>query len=926
MSRRPVLRACTVVATLTAALLVGLPAAPALATPVAANDADYARCGRVFPDPQAHAPLPTPPGESPYAKGNGVCRAVDFIQFDEALAGLRYLETKYPRFLQIYDLSKDFPAVTDEAQGDGLSAGLPTNTLQRDKAPVYMVRVTDETVPESQKKLFAITLSLHGIEKAGLEGGIRAVEDLVTWGATDPSQPVMETLESSLPAGEVLKRSSSYFVLANPDGWRRGDTSRGGLFYQRYNGNGVDINRDWPEKGYTFRPYTPWSEPETRTIGRVLKSIRPKWDGGLDLHGQLIDRAFSFTLLGASQRPYGKNQRMLQFTQGAYQDAETRLAWNPLIKPNDAPKACVEPSTGGGTNEPPGCEPSTRVYGVQYGSIWDTIAYTVTGAVGNWMDSDLGLDADAIDNEMSLSHLINCGIGKCFFPSAEQLHVDGNKSLIYALLNYTLLPEDQTFRYTGKVGYLHQPARLKHAGSSTPKPPSNLAPQPPLTTQLVHTGVQDTTYEFDVKGPKDGVYNGGLSAKVTFSNLQGVSPGATLGIAIDRFSAEEPEPGGSQWTTVNADFNQSPAYLQGGMQVDANDLLPGKYRLRVYNSQAPLGSPVVADAVITFTRAKGWPDPGQLPYDVSNLDFFEDLKQFVPDAANRLRRVDAADVAAGRANLDRYDTIVAADRTITSPAVATELKKFAEAGGNVVLTDDALKALETMGLVPKGAVTKRDVYAGAVSFQQTGSGSAPSTYDDPLAKNVNLPGSAEGPRFRRQMTEPVPIGYSIQDEDGEDQGSSPQWGVDPAAWTAAKGRIVGITGDVPSNPVTGEVSAEDTEVTYGELKVGKGVVRILGSFIPMPTDKYDHPYGLSDYSITFTAYDIAKNMWSWNRVAASTGGGTGGTGTGGTGTGGTGTGGTGGGNLADTGFGAAGAGLLLVAVAGGLAWRRRRTA
>src|SRR5688572_17918821 len=53
-----------------------------LSTPVADNDALYAQCGRVFPDPQAYGPSPTPaPGESPWAKGNAACRAVDFIQF-----------------------------------------------------------------------------------------------------------------------------------------------------------------------------------------------------------------------------------------------------------------------------------------------------------------------------------------------------------------------------------------------------------------------------------------------------------------------------------------------------------------------------------------------------------------------------------------------------------------------------------------------------------------------------------------------------------------------------------------------------------------------------------------------------------------------------------------------------------------------------
>lgn len=841
-------RAAVLAVSLLVPLGVVATAAPALATPVATDDAAYERCGRVFPDPQAFAPSPSAaPGESPYAKGNAVCRAVDFIQFSEAISGLEYLEQRYPEFVEVYNLKEDFDEVLDLAKGEGQSAGLPTNTLTRNKADLYMVRITDESVPEKDKKKFLFTLSLHGIEKAGLEGGLRAAEDLATWAAETPEQPVMETLDSSLPAGQVLKQSSVWFAMNNPDGWRRGDTSLGGISYQRYNGNGVDLNRDWPEKGYTFRPFTPASEPETATFAKVLKAISPTWAGGVDLHGQLIDRAFSFTLLGASQRRYGKNQRMLQFTQGAYQDAETRLAWNPLIKPNDAPEACVPPGTSGTVNNPAdGCDPTPRVYGVQYGTIWDTIAYTVTGAIGNWADSDIGLNADFIDNEMSLSHLSNCGIGKCFVQSAEQLHVDGNKSLIYAMLNYTLQPEDQRFRFTGKAAYLTQPKRLVHKGRTAPAPSSGLPVQDPLSTQLVKQPTADATFEFDVNGPKQGVQNGGIVAKATFSNVQGVGPGAVLGIAVDRFSAEEPEPGGSQWTTVNQDYNQSPAYLQSGMQVDANDLVPGRYRFRVFGPGAAL---VAAD--ISFTRGRAWPDPGQRPYDVSNLDFFEELTPHV--AAGQLTPVPAADVAAGRNNLRTYDTVIAADRTVTDPRTAKALRAFAESGGNVVLTDDAVNALGTMGIIDPDAIESEPVYAGSVSF--TGP-DGESTYDDPLARNVDLPGSAEGPDRRRQTTEPVPTGYAIQDENGGDAATLPQHGVAQAAWEEAGGRTVGTVGDSSSG-----------NVTYGELTVGKGRIRILGSFLPFPTDEFDHPFGLNDYAITFTAYELAKNSWSWTNPA-----------------------------------------------------------
>ncbi|MFP5219386.1 MAG: M14 family zinc carboxypeptidase [Actinomycetes bacterium] len=840
---RPVRALVTVALASTALLAVP---APAAATPVATDEERYQQCGRVFPDPQAYGGLPAQlPGESPWAKGNAECRAVDFIQYTEAVGGVEFLEQKFPRFVEVYNLREDFADLLADVPGGGQSAGLATPTLERDKSDLYMVRITDEASTKD-KKLFLFTLSLHGIEKAGVEGGLRAAEDLATWAATDPDQPIMETEPDSLPVGQVLQDSEIWFAMNNPDGWRRGDTNQGGLAYQRYNGNGVDLNRDWPEKGFTFRPYTPASEPETASFAKVWKSISQKWDGGVDLHGQLIDRAFSFTLLGASQRPYGKNQRMLQFTQGAYEDAEERLSWNPLIKPNDAPPSCALDAPE------PGCDPSARVYGVQYGSIWDTIAYTVTGAIGDWADSDLGLDADFIDNEMSLSHLSNCYTGKCFFPSAEQLHVDGNKSLIYAMVNYTLLPEDQSFRFTGRAAYLTQPERLSHPGSPTPAPPPALPPQDPIENQTITKGAGDATFEFDVLGHADGVHNGGLSAKLTFSNVQGISPNAVLTVAVERENTEEPEPGGTGWTTVNQDFNQSPVYLQAGMQVDANDITPGRYRIRLSGP-----TPARADADITFTTQKAWPDPGQLPYDVSNLDFFEELAPFAGDG--KLTPVPAAEVAGGR-DLSSFDTVVAVDRTLSDPAVARRLKTFAEQGGNVVLTDDALSGLADMGLVPEEAITVEDVYAGSVSFQADAGGSSDDTYEDPLAAGVHPAGSAEGPRHRKQTTEPVPIGYAIQDEDGGDASTLPQHGITPQAFTDAGGRVVGVVGD-----------SDEGNVTYGEIPVGDGQVRVLGSLLPFPTDEYDHPFGLNDYSITFTAYEMAKNLLSWDRDTGSSG-------------------------------------------------------
>ncbi|MBW3562976.1 MAG: hypothetical protein KY437_10825 [Actinobacteria bacterium] len=1015
-------RVLTLVASL-ATVLALLPAVPAAAEDVCfpgvdINEEIYQLQARVFPDPHAYWPSSQGvPGESPWAKGMGACRPADFIAWDEAIHGLEFLaEDLFPDFVELYDLSDPdgrFAAILDLEAGEGMSAGLPSEDLSREKSPMYMLRVTDEqdtTIPIGDRDHFVFTLSIHGIERAGVEGGLRAAEDLATWAACekhgdedtlancdleeagpDEPHPILETLpDESITAGDALKRTSVWFVLSNPDGWRRGDKQEGHFFYQRYNGNGMDLNRDWPVRGYTYRPYTPFSEPETRSVGKALKDVEDTWTGGIDLHGQLIDRAFSFTLLGGQQRPFGKDRRVLQFTKGAWEDAEQRLQWSSAIKPNDAP------------------EDDPRMYGVQWGTIWDTIDYTVTGALGDWIDSPLGLNAEGIDNEMSMSHLSNCGVGTCWLPEFEQLHVDGNKSLIYAMIHYQLLPEDTGFRYEGQAAWLHNPRRLSHPGSEEPSPPDrfDLSPQEGFEETLFHNGSK-TTHEFEVLGRDQGVFNGGLTATFTMGNAGGVSSGAFLELAIDQFRPEEedPEPAGGDegWQVANSYYNQSAIYLQAGARVDVNLPGPGQYRVRVQGGgyQGPV------DVDVDFTEEKAWPDPGQLPYDVSNMDFLTDLRPFVP-SRDDLVPVTVDEVLSGAVDLAAFDSVVAVDDAFlpgftepksfraeaqeavegtviargagagirsdatstffefdveggdaaleihatwnapgdydlfvqketpigwsgdvssgTSGSLSEEFarvgaprsgryrvevnnwagpsgqpidlvvsfynpdaepgpggegaspsaeetievvtavedrptkydaedrdrmaeatRRFVEQGGNLVLTDDSLRALEWMGLVPDRGVFEATVFAGHAQF--SADGGETTTYEDPLAEGVDQPGAAEGQGHRHQISEPVPTGYAIGTGSGTARmETAPQWLVDRFAWEEAGGRVVGVMGG---------------DVTLGELPVEDGVVRVLGSLVPFPTDDYDHPFGLSGYGVTYSGYEIFRNMLDW---------------------------------------------------------------
>ncbi|MFN2587757.1 MAG: M14 family zinc carboxypeptidase [Actinomycetota bacterium] len=851
------------VAVLVGGALVAGTLTPALSRPVATNETDYMAYGRVFPDP--HGCNQGEPGHSPFAKGN-VC-AVDFLQFQETFDGLRFLEELYPRYVEVYTLHEDFDCrgrPVDKPK-DGCaafkSAGLPVTAstngegVTREKYALHMVRITDEEEPDAGKDFFVFPLSIHGIERAGVEGGTRAAEDLATWAACEEDQdlpvcanegaiphPLLEaTPKNSVTAGEALDQSVVYFIYPNPDGWKRGERSAGGAgaqFFQRYNGNGVDLNRDWPEQGYTFRPYTPWSEPETRSFGRVLQAIgpkdrrgNPKWSGGIDLHGQLVDRAFSFTLIGGSERPYDKNQRVLQTVKGAWSDAEKRLAWSPLIKPNDAP-----------ADDP-------RVYGVQWGTIWDTIAYTVTGALGNWIDSPIGLNADGIDNEMSLSHVSNCGIGTCYDPDVEQLHVDGNKSLVYSMINYTLLPENNRFRTRGRVAYVYNRGVVAEKTNRLASPPkfAKLPPQKDIEDVLL-SPANEYIHEFDVKSPKAGVYNGGIGVTLTCANAQGVGPCALSEARLERRKPAEPTTQGEDWEVVNSYFNQSPIYVQAGQALHANLPTPGRYRVRIVGDGSPTAVSGIFTGDIDFTKEKGWPDPGQVGYRATNMRFWKDLRRF---SRPRVTKITPARIRSTNAWKRRFDTIVITNK-VYKP-LARKLRKWvSRQDGNLVLTDRALGMVPAMK-VTKGGVNSLEAYAGYVNFATA---KKESTYDDPLAKKINQPGAAEGQSGdevrRRQTYEPVPLGISIQTPDGDDAYNSPVWYIEGPAWREAKGkqRAVGTSGAFAN-------------ISYGEIKYHGGRIRIIGALLPMPTKEFDNPYGLADYGVTYSGYQMLLNSLRW---------------------------------------------------------------
>jgi hypothetical protein len=245
--------------------------------------------------------------------------------------------------------------------------------------------------------------------------------------------------------------------------------------------------------------------------------------------------------------------------------------------------------------------------------------------------------------------------------------------------------------------------------------------------------------------------------------------------------------------------------------------VPNRYSLQAgqgAGSTAPVGSPQT--------------NPPGRPYPVATNRFWEDLASQTDQPLTALTSSQASEPAA----LARERAVaVTGDPHLDDPAFLSALKAYAQQGGTVILTDGALRALAGMGIVPAGAVAMQKQYAGYFDIADPSS---------PLVRGARP--------LSRQTYEPVPVGYKIDNtfSSATSTDTAPVWSVDQNAWQAAGGSTVGTTG-------SGRTS-------LGELRLGRGRVRILGAVLPDPTGDFAHPFGVADYSVTYWGYRVLANL------------------------------------------------------------------
>ncbi len=250
-------------------------AAPAVAAPTCVDVPEVLCGGRVVAEPEL---------------------STTFHQFDGPLESLETtlaaIEEVAPRYLEVMTLA--------EATGD------PAHQSKGGR-PIWVVRVTDEQAPRAGKAQVAVSLSVHGLEAAGREGGLRYLEDLARWGAGEPDH-LLYAGDTGLPFSDVMTRTETWIAFTNSDGWAAGDlTSMSpGPGFSRGNEEGQDLNRDFATVGWYDRISgdrgVAESEPEIAGWTDLVRSF-PNLVTSTDIHGELTtpNDAFSDLIIPAGQ-------------------------------------------------------------------------------------------------------------------------------------------------------------------------------------------------------------------------------------------------------------------------------------------------------------------------------------------------------------------------------------------------------------------------------------------------------------------------------------------------------------------------------------------------------------------------------------------------------------------------------------------------
>ena len=337
---------------------------------------------------------------------------------------------------------------------------------------IPVVEITDESVPDKGKIDLYFSMSIHGLERAGLEGGVRFIEDIAKAFYTERDGGADYILSNGDPgtefyremtATEVLQTARLVFVNLNPDGWSDGDRANGpSAGFKRGNDGISDLNRQWPTLGWarsSGSQYETMSQPEAQAGRKLIEEYLGVPEGAADLHGEVGDDVLLAIMFPAGQFDPLQLQKQFQLASSIKHNV------NNSVHPGAAGVLSSSPL-------PPVSD--IKPQPAEFHTAFDAIGYDDAGFKGDYLVQQGILE---MDHEYIFSNLVPNNV---WIPELTQIHVDTTRELLKATIVTTI--QEHEIAYTadlgGTVGYIRNPEVLRHTDPGVPEPPFDFEQQP----------------------------------------------------------------------------------------------------------------------------------------------------------------------------------------------------------------------------------------------------------------------------------------------------------------------------------------------------------------------------------------------------------------------------------------------------------------
>lgn len=377
-----------------------------VATPVACEEGDVTPDGRVFPEPALSA---------------------TYLTFAEFECGMARLAEEHPDHLRIDVLLDAAPGPEEE---------------------VYNVVLTDFSVPAADKERLMVMSSIHGDEIGPREGAARQIEDLLT------GQQL-----AGLDVDRLLQHFELHWVFPNPSGWADGEGLEAGDTgtYDRENDHSIDLNRNFPVRGYFAYQQEGYFQPEgdaTRELfqeGFAAQQAGESrgWGFGTDNHGQLTDTYLAAGLQIVGQFDFRKSEQLATFADRIDDEMANFVSTAAFAEFQLATQQAGYDEAGG----------------YRWGTLYDILGYSASGSGIDYYNTPGEVEGIGFATEVTAGKQLAAN-RYTYSGVLNQLWVDSIRAINMAMFKEALErldgERDFTFELDGDVAYVFDPERITH--------------------------------------------------------------------------------------------------------------------------------------------------------------------------------------------------------------------------------------------------------------------------------------------------------------------------------------------------------------------------------------------------------------------------------------------------------------------------------